>query len=85
MTDTATQETPSKAEVIAPNERPTSDVIPALDVSKKAESLEVLDMDGKKHTFASLYSGPDTPSRVLVVFVRHVFCGVCMVLQSCSP
>ncbi|KAL8753505.1 MAG: hypothetical protein Q9184_005403 [Pyrenodesmia sp. 2 TL-2023] len=44
----------------------------------KVAQLSVLDENGKPHTFKSLYSS-DTKeaSRVLIIFIRHFFCGNC--------
>lgn len=55
---------------------PPSEDLPPPDVLQKVAGLEVLDAEGKAHPFASLYSGPDVTARVLVIFVRNVFCGV---------
>ncbi|KAJ6119198.1 hypothetical protein N7523_003478 [Penicillium sp. IBT 18751x] len=41
------------------------------------EDYPVLDKEGKKHTFKSLYAGPQATARVLVIFIRHFFCGSC--------
>jgi hypothetical protein len=54
----------------------TNNELPSADLIKKIEDYIVLDKDGKSHTFKSLYSGPNVPRRVLVIFVRHFFCGV---------
>jgi len=37
----------------------------------------VLDKDGKTVPFRNIYSGPNVTRRVLVIFIRHFFCGVC--------
>ncbi|KAH8171415.1 ahpC/TSA antioxidant enzyme domain-containing protein [Sarocladium implicatum] len=55
----------------------TTNELPSPDLLKKTENYIVLDKDGKTHTFKSLYTGPNVPRRVLVVFVRHFFCGNC--------
>ncbi|KAI1060343.1 hypothetical protein LB506_011044 [Fusarium annulatum] len=52
------------------------------DVLKIADGIEVLDGKGEKHTFKSIYSGPEVPRRVLVVFVRHFFCCSCVSYTS---
>ena len=54
----------------------TTDEIPSPDLIKQIEDFVVLDKDGKTHTFKSLYSGTNVARRVLIVFVRHFFCGV---------
>ncbi|KAI4150627.1 MAG: hypothetical protein L6R39_002226 [Caloplaca ligustica] len=48
------------------------------DLEKVAE-LPVLDVHGKPHSFKSLYTTDDQNegSRVLVIFIRHFFCGNC--------
>ncbi|KAK4453819.1 AhpC/TSA antioxidant enzyme-domain-containing protein [Podospora aff. communis PSN243] len=37
----------------------------------------VLDRDGKSHAFKTLYTGKHVARRVLIIFVRHFFCGNC--------
>ena len=45
---------------------------------EQAADLSVLDRDGKKHTFKSLYADNENgPRRVLIIFIRHFFCGAC--------
>ena len=41
---------------------------------QKVAHLPLLDASGKSHTFKSLYDGK---RKVLIVFIRHFFCGVC--------
>ena len=53
------------------NEKP-----PTADVIKKAEDHTVLDKQGEKLSFKSIYDGPESAERVLVIFIRHFFCGV---------
>lgn len=60
---------------------PASKTLPPPEELEKAAGLEVIDMDGKAHSFASLYTGPDVASRVLIIFVRHVFCGVSLLVM----
>ena len=55
----------------------TNNEIPLAETLDKIKDYIVLDRDGKTHTFQSLYSGPNVSRRVLVIFVRHFFCGVC--------
>lgn len=44
---------------------------------RKAGEIPVLAADGTSRPFKSLYSGEDGQAkRVLVIFVRHFFCGV---------
>lgn len=45
---------------------------------KKAGDLEIFDENGTKLKFSSLYSD----KQVLIVFIRHFFCGNCMVNGS---
>ncbi|KAK0626896.1 AhpC/TSA antioxidant enzyme-domain-containing protein, partial [Immersiella caudata] len=50
----------------------------------------VLDRDGKSHAFKTLYTGKHVARRVLIIFVRHFFCGNCQeylrsVSSSISP
>jgi hypothetical protein len=54
----------------------TNDRIPSQAVLKKIEGLVVLDKDGKTVPFKELYNGPNVARRVLVIFIRHFFCGV---------
>lgn len=54
----------------------TTNELPSPETLKKIEDYIVLDRDGKTHTFQSLYSGRNVARRVLVLFVRHFFCGV---------
>lgn len=49
---------------------------PSADVIKKVEDYMVLDKQGQKLSFKSIYDGPDSTERVLVIFIRHFFCGV---------
>jgi hypothetical protein len=51
--------------------------IPSAETLRKIENYVVLDRDGRTHPFKSLYSGKHVARRVLVIFVRHFFCGVC--------
>lgn len=54
----------------------TTNELPSAEAIKKVENYIVLDRDGKSRTFKSLYSGNNVARRVLVVFIRHFFCGV---------
>jgi hypothetical protein len=58
----------------------TDNTIPSQALLRKVADFPVLDQDGKSRPFKSLYSGPMVARRVLVIFVRHFFCGV-----SCAP
>lgn len=50
--------------------------LPSAETMRKIEDYVVLDRDGKSHTFKSLYTGKHVARRVLIIFVRHFFCGV---------
>ncbi|KAK7932381.1 hypothetical protein PG985_003093 [Apiospora marii] len=60
-----------QGEVLTNNDLPTQATL------KKLENHTVLDSSRKSHTFKSLYSGPNVARRVLIIFVRHFFCGNC--------
>ena len=50
---------------------------------EKVADLPVLDKDGKKHTFKGLYADNENgPRRVLIIFIRHFFCGVCSPIHT---
>ena len=54
-----------------------NDKPPTKDLLEKVADLPVLDMNKKSHTFKSLYADNENgPRRVLIVFIRHFFCGV---------
>lgn len=55
----------------------TNNEIPGQDVLRKIQDLSVLDREGRAVPFRSLYEGPNVTRRVLVIFIRHFFCGVC--------
>ena len=59
----------------------TSSKLPTAEDLKKVEDYYVLDRNGKTHRFKELYSGKNVARRVLVIFIRHFFCGV-RILQS---
>jgi hypothetical protein len=54
----------------------TNNTLPTVKILRKIEDYQLLDAEGKSHTFKSLYSGPGITRRVLVIFIRHFFCGV---------
>ncbi|KAJ5294658.1 hypothetical protein N7508_009479 [Penicillium antarcticum] len=60
---------------VADQVKPATDELPSLDIQRKVENHTVLDRTGKAHPFKSIYSGFDSARRVLVIFVRHFFCG----------
>ncbi|CAI7642490.1 unnamed protein product [Penicillium pancosmium] len=51
--------------------------LPTSETCRKIEDYQVLDREGKKHPFKSLYDGPTSVDRVVVIFIRHFFCGSC--------
>jgi len=69
-----------QGEVATNNDLPTEAVI------RKIQDYTVLDRNGKTHPFKSLYSGHNVPRRVLIIFIRHFFCGNCQeYIRSLSP
>lgn len=54
----------------------TNNSLPTQEQIQRIEEYVVLDKYGKTHTFKSLYNGKNVARRVLVVFIRHFFCGV---------
>lgn len=54
----------------------TNNGIPSMRVLRSIEDYPVLDPAGKTRPFKSLYSGHNVARRVLIIFVRHFFCGV---------
>ncbi|GFP56998.1 peroxiredoxin-like 2C [Trichoderma asperellum] len=55
----------------------TNNELPSPEVQKMIENYIVLDRHGKSRTFKSLYMGENKARRVLVIFIRHFFCGNC--------
>ncbi|KAL7796023.1 AhpC/TSA antioxidant enzyme domain-containing protein [Trichoderma ceciliae] len=55
----------------------TTNELPSAEVQKMIEEYIVLDRHGKSRTFKSLYMGGNVARRVLVIFIRHFFCGNC--------
>ncbi|KAI0473081.1 AhpC/TSA antioxidant enzyme-domain-containing protein [Xylariaceae sp. FL0804] len=55
----------------------TTNDLPSAQTLRAIEDYTVLDRDGKSHTFKSLYAGHNAARRVLLIFVRHFFCGNC--------
>ncbi|KAG8169084.1 hypothetical protein KVR01_001833 [Diaporthe batatas] len=55
----------------------TNDELPSAETIRRIENYIVLDRHGKTHTFRSLYTGRSVARRVLIIFVRHFFCGNC--------
>jgi len=54
----------------------TDNTIPSQALLHRVADFPVLGQDGKSRPFKNLYSGPMVARRVLVIFVRHFFCGV---------
>ncbi len=59
--------------------------IPTPETLRKIENYVLLDRDGKSHTFKSLYSGKHVARRVLIIFVRHFYCGVSTAVCHIQP
>ncbi|KAI5467225.1 AhpC/TSA antioxidant enzyme-domain-containing protein [Mariannaea sp. PMI_226] len=55
----------------------TNNELPSRETLRKIEDYVVLDRHGKTHTFKSLHTGSNVARRVLIIFVRHFFCGNC--------
>ncbi|KAJ9156293.1 Thioredoxin-like protein AAED1 [Pleurostoma richardsiae] len=55
----------------------TNDELPSVETLRRIKDYVVLDKHGKTHTFKSLYSGRNVARRVLIIFVRHFYCGNC--------
>ena len=76
--DTVTMAIQTATKPEGPTGESKSDVLiddtpPSAKMLDRAGALMVLDADKKKYSFKSLYEGK---GRVLVVFLRHFFCGV---------
>lgn len=55
----------------------TNNELPSHETIRKIQNYILLDRDGKTRPFKSLYSGSNVARRVLIIFVRHFFCGNC--------
>lgn len=55
---------------------PVTDDLPSAQTLAEAADIEVLDHKGQAHLFRTVYDRDETPSRAIVVFIRHFFCGV---------
>ncbi|KAJ5669676.1 hypothetical protein N7462_010746 [Penicillium macrosclerotiorum] len=64
-----------KAADVTTNTAPVNDIPPSVETCRKVEDYPVFDNKGNQHSFKSIYDGPDSPRRVLVIFIRHFFCG----------
>ena len=62
----------------------TDDELPSPEAVRELQEHLVLDKEGKSRTFRSLYNGRNSARRVLVIFIRHFFCGVCESTASSS-
>jgi len=56
----------------------TNNEIPSQETLDKIANINVLDRDGRSIPFKNIYTGPNVARRVLVIFIRHFFCGVCL-------
>ena len=54
----------------------TNNELPTQAMLKSVEDMPLLDKDGKTVPFKNLYSGANVTRRMLVIFIRHFFCGV---------
>lgn len=54
----------------------TNNDLPTQQTLQKIQNLPILDADGKSIPFKNLYTGPNVARRVLVIFIRHFYCGV---------
>ncbi|KAH8808094.1 AhpC/TSA antioxidant enzyme-domain-containing protein [Xylogone sp. PMI_703] len=55
----------------------TNNDIPTQEMLREIEDLVVLDHEGRSIPFKDLYSGLGATRRVLMIFIRHFFCGNC--------
>ncbi|KAA6409169.1 MAG: hypothetical protein FRX48_06722 [Lasallia pustulata] len=44
---------------------------------RSAAEIPILSADGTSRPFQSLYANSSAPERVLIIFIRHFFCGSC--------
>ena len=61
-----------------------SKALPTKGEWSRCMEMPVLDVENKERMFGSLYANERGPSRHLIVFVRHFFCGVSSSLSSPS-
>ena len=60
-----------------------STALPSKSTLEKVADLPVFGVDGKTVPFKSLYWSDTSESRkVMIIFIRHFFCGVCVVLLA---
>jgi len=55
----------------------TNNALPTQAVLRKVQDVMLFNEEGVAVPFRSLYTGPNVARRVLVIFVRHFFCGNC--------
>ncbi|PBP25513.1 fmHP [Diplocarpon rosae] len=55
----------------------TDNKIPSQATLKSIENFSILDQEGRAISFKTLYTGPNVARRVLVIFIRHFYCGNC--------
>ncbi|KAG4431496.1 hypothetical protein IFR05_013026 [Cadophora sp. M221] len=55
----------------------TNNNLPSQETLKRVENFPILDQDGRSIPFKNLYTGPNVARRVLVIFIRHFYCGNC--------
>jgi hypothetical protein len=59
--------------------------LPSKSTLEKSADLPVFDVDGKTVPFKSLYwSDGNESQKVMIIFIRHFFCGVCAVFFRCE-
>ena len=74
MADTTKPESATEAGL-----QDTSNSCPDKKVLEEAAKIPVQDSEGKEHTFGEIYSWPEESGKkrtVMVIFIRHFFCGV---------
>ncbi|KAK6527938.1 hypothetical protein TWF281_009199 [Arthrobotrys megalospora] len=79
---------PAKPMVQSPSSGlpPSPSQLPSQPEWDKALSLPIVDGDGEIHSFESLIQPDHEIGTVLVIFVRHFFCGLCKnYIESLSP
>jgi len=62
----------------------TNNEIPSQATLRKVENFMLLDRDGRAIQFKDVYGGKHGARRVLVIFIRHFYCGVCFLLLNDS-
>ncbi|KAJ6020529.1 hypothetical protein N7540_006033 [Penicillium herquei] len=72
----STDMNPTPPSTESKNKAVPSDELPSTESFQKSKEYTVLDKKGKAHTFKSLYDGSES-TRVLIIFIRHFFCGSC--------